>query len=114
MRSRRIRDVLRKNISALPFNNPALQAFMHATLGGCKLSGRLRRDKFLLVSVGTGAADPAVRRSEVAAAHAFRSLLSLSGPRLQRKVVHNDMAVERTPSAVPLRAVPDTRARCAT
>src|SRR4029077_7240009 len=36
------------------------------------------------------------------------------GPRLQRKVVHNDMAVEPTTSAVPLRAVPDTRARCAT
>jgi hypothetical protein len=36
------------------------------------------------------------------------------GPRLQRKVVHNDMAVKRTPSAVPLRAVPETRARCAT
>jgi hypothetical protein len=36
------------------------------------------------------------------------------GPRLQRKVVHNDMAVERTLSAVPLRTVPDTRARCAT
>jgi hypothetical protein len=26
----------------------------------------------------------------------------------QRRVVHNDMAVERSPSAVPLRAVPDT------
>jgi predicted acylesterase/phospholipase RssA len=60
-----------------PFNNPALQAFMYATLGGYKINWPTGKDKILLVSVGTGAADPAVRRSEVAAAHAFRALLSL-------------------------------------
>src|SRR5262249_40387123 len=35
------------------------------------------KDSILLISVGTGAADPPVRRSEIAAAHALRSLLSL-------------------------------------
>jgi len=60
-----------------PFNNPALQAFMYATLGGYRIKWPTGRDKILLVSVGTGAADPTVRRSEVAAAHAFRALLSL-------------------------------------
>ncbi len=60
-----------------PFNNPALQAFMYATLGGYRIKWPTGRDKVLLVSVGTGAADPTVRRSEVAAAHAFRALLSL-------------------------------------
>jgi predicted acylesterase/phospholipase RssA len=60
-----------------PFNNPALQAFMYATLGGYRIKWPTGRDKILLVSVGTGSADPTVRRSEVAAAHAFRALLSL-------------------------------------
>jgi predicted acylesterase/phospholipase RssA len=60
-----------------PFNNPALQAFMYATLGGYRINWPAGEDNILLVSVGTGAGDPSVRRSEVAAAHAFRSLLSL-------------------------------------
>jgi uncharacterized protein len=60
-----------------PFNNPALQAFMYATLSGYGIKWPAGRDRILLVSVGTGAADPAVRRSEIAAAHALRSLLSL-------------------------------------
>lgn len=60
-----------------PFNNPALQAFMYATLRGYRLNWPTGADKMLLVSVGTGAADPAVRRSEIAAAHALRALLSL-------------------------------------
>ena len=60
-----------------PFNNPALQAFMYATLGGYRIKWPTGRDNILLVSVGTGATDPMVRRSEVAAAHAFRALLSL-------------------------------------
>src|SRR4029077_245858 len=34
-------------------------------------------NNILVVSVGTGSADVEIRRSEVAAAHAFRSLLSL-------------------------------------
>jgi uncharacterized protein len=60
-----------------PFNNPSLQAFMYATLGGYGINWPVGKDQILLVSVGTGAADPTVRRSEVAAAHAFRALLSL-------------------------------------
>jgi predicted acylesterase/phospholipase RssA len=60
-----------------PFNNPALQAFMYATLGGYRVNWPAGEDNILLVSVGTGAADPTVRRSEIAAAHALRALLSL-------------------------------------
>ena len=60
-----------------PFNNPALQAFMYATIGGYRIKWPVGKDKILLVSVGTGSADPAVRRSEIAAARAFRALLSL-------------------------------------
>ncbi len=60
-----------------PFNNPAVQALMYATISGYKIQWETGADKLLLVSAGTGAPDPAVRRSEVAVAHAFRSLLSL-------------------------------------
>jgi predicted acylesterase/phospholipase RssA len=60
-----------------PFNNPALQAFMYATLSGYRIQWPTGEDKIHLVSVGTGTADRSVRRSEVAAAHAFRALLSL-------------------------------------
>jgi len=60
-----------------PFNNPALQAFMYATLSGYRINWPAGKDKIFVVSVGTGAADPAVRRSEIAAAQALRSLLSL-------------------------------------
>jgi predicted acylesterase/phospholipase RssA len=60
-----------------PFNNPALQALMYATIGGYQINWKTGKDDILLVSVGTGTADPSVRRSEVAAAQAFRALLSL-------------------------------------
>ncbi len=60
-----------------PFNNPALQAFMYATAQGYRINWPTGEDKILLVSIGTGVADPTVRRSEIAAAHAFRALLSL-------------------------------------
>jgi hypothetical protein len=60
-----------------PFNNPALQAFMYVTVKGYRVNWQPGEDKLLLVSVGTGAHDPSVRRTEVAAAHAFRALLSL-------------------------------------
>jgi hypothetical protein len=60
-----------------PFNNPALQALMYATLGGYHINWPMDENSILLVSVGTGSADAEIRRSEVAAAHAFRSLLSL-------------------------------------
>lgn len=60
-----------------PFNNPALQAFMYATLRGYRINWAAGKDKILLVSVGTGAPDAGVRRSEIAAAHALRALVSL-------------------------------------
>ena len=43
-----------------PFNNPALQALMYASLEGYRVGWETGADKLLLVSVGTGAADPAV------------------------------------------------------
>jgi Patatin-like phospholipase len=60
-----------------PFNNPALQALMYATIGGYQIGWNTGKDNILLVSLGTGASDPMVRKSEVAAAQAFRALLSL-------------------------------------
>lgn len=60
-----------------PFNNPALQAFMYATVSGYNLGWRAGEENILLVSVGTGAGDPSVRHSQIAAAGAFQSLLSL-------------------------------------
>ena len=60
-----------------PHNNPSLMAFLYATLQGYKVSWPVGADKILLTSVGTGAADPAVQRSSIAAEHALKSLLSL-------------------------------------
>ena len=60
-----------------PFNNPALQAFMYATMEGYRLGWPAGVDKILLVSVGTGAADPEVKKSGFTAGHAINALLSL-------------------------------------
>lgn len=60
-----------------PFNNPALQAFMYATLDGYRVGWPMGADKILLVSVGTGAADPNVKPSSITAVHALNALLSL-------------------------------------
>lgn len=60
-----------------PFNNPAFQAFMYATLAGYNINWQKGEDKLLLVSVGTGLPDPAVERKITAIGHAFHSLLSL-------------------------------------
>jgi uncharacterized protein len=60
-----------------PFNNPALQALMYATLGGYHINWPTGEDNILLVSVGTGSSDPSVRRSQIAAAGAFQALLAL-------------------------------------
>ena len=62
---------------ASPFNNPALQAVMYATLDGYHIGWPTGADKLLLVSLGTGAADPDVKRSNVAAKHALSAMLSL-------------------------------------
>ncbi|HKZ74687.1 MAG TPA: patatin-like phospholipase family protein [Steroidobacteraceae bacterium] len=62
-----------------PFNNPALMAVMYATLDGYRIGWPTGADRLLLVSVGTGAADPAVKRSNLAAAGAVKSLVALMG-----------------------------------
>lgn len=60
-----------------PFNNPALQTFMYATLDGYRVGWPMGADKILMVSVGTGAADPNVKPSSITAVHALNALLSL-------------------------------------
>ena len=60
-----------------PFNNPALQALMYATLEGYRIGWPTGPEKLLLVSVGTGAADPEVKKASIAAQHAIMALLSL-------------------------------------
>jgi len=59
------------------FNNPALQAFMYATMDGYRMSWPSGAENILLVSVGTGAADPEVKKSFFTAGHAINALLSL-------------------------------------
>jgi len=60
-----------------PFNNPSLQAFMYATLKGYRVGWETGADRLLLVSVGTGAADPAISPSRLAAQSAVKSLMGL-------------------------------------
>ena len=60
-----------------PFNNPALQAFMYSTMDGYRIGWPAGADKLLLVSVGTGAADPEVKKANITAQHAIEALLSL-------------------------------------
>jgi uncharacterized protein len=60
-----------------PFNNPALQAFMYATLDGYRVNWPTGADRMFIVSVGTGNADPGHEPSKVAAKGAVKALLSL-------------------------------------
>ena len=60
-----------------PFNNPALQAFMYATLEGYRIGWPTGADKLLLVSVGTGSTDAVIRKSTLAAGHAVSALMSV-------------------------------------
>jgi hypothetical protein len=60
-----------------PFNNPALQAFLFATLKGYNLSWSSGADNLLLVSVGTGRSDPSNDTTSLAAAGAITALMSL-------------------------------------
>lgn len=60
-----------------PFNNPALQAFMYATMRGYRIGWPTGAEKLLLVSIGTGAADPDVKKSNITAKHAIDALVSL-------------------------------------
>jgi hypothetical protein len=60
-----------------PHNNPSLMALMYATLKGYRVEWPTGPDAILLTSVGTGTADPEVERSNIAAQHALKALLSL-------------------------------------
>jgi predicted acylesterase/phospholipase RssA len=60
-----------------PFNNPALMAVMYATLDGYRIGWPTGAEKLLVVSVGTGAADPSVKRASAPVDNALKSLLSL-------------------------------------
>ena len=60
-----------------PFNNPALQAFMYATLCGYRVNWKTGPDQLHLVSVGTGMVDPSQTPSRIAAQGALRALFSL-------------------------------------
>jgi predicted acylesterase/phospholipase RssA len=60
-----------------PFNNPALQALMYATLEGYRIGWPTGADRLLLVSVGSGSTDPVIRKSTLAASHAVGALMSV-------------------------------------
>jgi len=64
-----------------PANNPALQALMTATMEGYRLNWPVGADRLLVVSVGTGKADPEVGHANVieakSAIHAVLSLKAL-------------------------------------
>ena len=62
---------------ASPYNNPALQALMYTTMGGYRVNWPMGADQLLLVSLGTGSADPGVKRSNMTVKHAINALLSL-------------------------------------
>lgn len=60
-----------------PHNNPALLALQLVTVEGFGAKWPLDPDKLLLVSVGTGAAQPGCSKSLFAGQHAVKSLFSL-------------------------------------
>jgi predicted acylesterase/phospholipase RssA len=60
-----------------PFNNPALMSVLYATMAGYRLGWPTGADSLLVVSIGTGAADPNVTHAKVAAKQAVNALLSL-------------------------------------
>jgi len=60
-----------------PHNNPALQAFMYATLDGFRLRWPTGEDRMLIVSLGTGSADPSRQSSILAASDGIKALTSL-------------------------------------
>ena len=60
-----------------PFNNPALQAFMYATLDGFNVGWQTGADKLLVVSVGTGSKDVGREFSRIAAKGAMSALQAL-------------------------------------
>jgi predicted acylesterase/phospholipase RssA len=60
-----------------PHNNPALQALMYSSLSGFHVGWPTGEDKLLVVSIGTGSADPSRKSSRVAAKAGITALTSL-------------------------------------
>jgi hypothetical protein len=60
-----------------PYNNPSLIALMYSTLDGYRLAWPMGSDKLLLVSIGTGVGDPAVKRANLPAEQAIKGLIAL-------------------------------------
>jgi predicted acylesterase/phospholipase RssA len=60
-----------------PYNNPALQTFMYATLEGFQIGWPTGEDRIQLVSVGTGAGDPGMAPAWLSGGNAAQALLSL-------------------------------------
>lgn len=60
-----------------PLNNPSLQALMYATLDGYRIGWPTGADKLLLVSIGTGIADPQVKKASLAVEPAVKALFAL-------------------------------------
>jgi len=60
-----------------PFNNPALQAFMFATLSGYEVRWETGADQLLIVSIGTGSPDPSRAPAKLAATDAVSALMAL-------------------------------------
>lgn len=60
-----------------PFNNPALQAFMFATLDGYNVKWPVGADNLLLISLGTGFRDPEVGVTSIEVGNAVKSLVAL-------------------------------------
>lgn len=60
-----------------PYNNPALQALMVATMDGYRVGWPTGADKLLLVSLGTGSPDPKVAATDITVGHALKSVLAL-------------------------------------
>ncbi len=60
-----------------PHNNPSMQALMYATLDGYNIGWPTGADNLLMISVGTGSANPNVDTSDIAAKNALKALASL-------------------------------------
>jgi len=60
-----------------PFNNPSMLAVMYATMDGYRIGWPSGAENLLVVSVGTGRADPKVKRANLPAENAIKSLLAL-------------------------------------
>jgi predicted acylesterase/phospholipase RssA len=60
-----------------PFNNPALQAFIYATVEGHRVCWKTGAEDLLIVSVGTGRGDPSRKQAWGSAKGAIQSLFSM-------------------------------------